>query len=211
MSNGKFITLEGIEGVGKSTNLAFVAQHLRDAGIDVIETREPGGTAIAERIRSLLLDKEEEPLCDEAELLLVFAARAQHLDQVIRPALAAGKWVLSDRFTDATYAYQGGGRHFSMSRIEWLESWIQNDLQPDLTLLLDLPVKQGLLRAKNRSEPDRFESEKYEFFERVRTVYLQRAHAAPQRFFIVDTAQSMEQVQRVLQTRVDELIATVQG
>lgn len=210
ITTGKFITLEGIEGVGKSTNLAFVANHLRKAGIDVIETREPGGTPIAEKIRALLLDKVEEALCNQAELLLVFAARAQHLEHVIRPALQAGQWVLSDRFTDATFAYQGGGRHFPMTRIEWLESWIQDGLQPDLTLLLDLSVEQGLTRAKNRSTPDRFESEHQAFFERVREVYLNRAVAAPQRFHVVDASQPLQQVQASLEKRLNLLIQSSQ-
>lgn len=203
---GQFITLEGTEGVGKSTNLEFISQHLKSAGIDVVQTREPGGTVIAERIRHILLDKDPETLCDEAELLLVFAARAQHLTHVIRPALEKGQWVLSDRFTDATFAYQGGGRGFPMGRITWLQDWIQSGLHPDLTLLLDLPVQHGLLRAKDRSDPDRFESEAASFFDRVRSVYLDRAAESPDRFQVVDASQPLEQVQACIARKLDDFI-----
>jgi len=161
---GKFITIEGSEGVGKSSNIAFIENYLLDAGKDVLLTREPGGTELGEAIRNLLLDAKNTAMCSDTELLLMFAARAQHLDEVIRPALAAGKWVICDRFTDATYAYQGGGRGIPDSRIAILEQWVQNDLQPDLTLLLDMPVAAGLERAGKRSAPDRFEQEKLAFF-----------------------------------------------
>ena len=195
MQRGKFLTIEGTEGVGKSTNLAFVGDWLRARGIEVIVTREPGGTPLAEEIRSLLLSKREESVDETAELMLVFAARAQHLAQVIKPALARGAWVLSDRFTDATYAYQGGGRGLSKSTIEQLEQLVQGDLRPDLTLILDIDVELGLNRARQRGELDRFESETIEFFERVRTAYRQRAEAAPERYAVVDAGQELIAVQ----------------
>lgn len=195
MQRGKFLTIEGTEGVGKSTNLAFVADWLRGRGIEVIVTREPGGTPLAEEIRSLLLSKREEPFDETAELLLVFAARAQHLAQVIKPALARGAWVLSDRFTDATFAYQGGGRGLSKATIEQLEQLVQGDLRPDLTLILDIDVELGLNRARQRGELDRFESEAVVFFERVRAAYRQRAESAPNRYAAVDAGKTLDEVQ----------------
>ena len=195
MQRGKFLTIEGTEGVGKSTNLAFVADWLRARGIEVIVTREPGGTPLAEEIRSLLLNKREEAVDETAELMLVFAARAQHLAQVIKPALARGAWVLSDRFTDATYAYQGGGRGLRKSTIEQLEQLVQGDLRPDLTLILDIDVELGLNRARQRGELDRFESEAIVFFERVRAAYRQRAETTPARYALVDAGKTLEEVQ----------------
>jgi dTMP kinase len=208
MKTGKFLTLEGVEGVGKTTNLNFIANYLEKAGKAIITTREPGGTAIAEEVRGLLLNHHDESLCDESELLLMFAARAQHLKEVIKPALAAGKWVVCDRFTDATYAYQGGGRHFKMMDIAWIEQFVQKGLTPDKTVLLDLSVEVGLQRAASRSEPDRFESEKQAFFEDVRRVYLDRAEAEPDRFCVVDASQSIEQVQQSIVKHLDELLLT---
>ncbi|MEW5011544.1 MAG: dTMP kinase [Cycloclasticus sp.] len=202
----KFLSLEGVEGVGKTTNLKFIAEYLTQAGISVVTTREPGGTPIAEKIRGLLLDHDEEVLANEAELLLMFAARAQHLQQVIKPALAAGHWVVCDRFTDASYAYQGGGRAFGMEDIAWLEGFVQKGLTPDKTILLDLQVELGLKRAANRSIPDRFESEKKAFFENVRAVYLQRAKAEPKRFCVVDASQTVEQVQQHIARYLEELL-----
>ena len=196
MQRGKFLTIEGTEGVGKSTNLAFVHNWLVTRGIDVVVTREPGGTPLAEEIRHLLLAKREEPVDETAELLLVFAARAQHLAQVIKPALERGSWVLSDRFTDATYAYQGGGRQLNKSTIAQLENLVQGKLRPDLTLILDIDVTLGLNRARQRGEFDRFESETIEFFERVRAAYRERAAMAPDRYALVDAGQSLEQVQQ---------------
>jgi dTMP kinase len=200
---GKFITIEGTEGVGKSTNLAFVYQWLIAQRIDVVVTREPGGTPLAEEIRELLLRKRDEIVDETTELLLVFAARAQHLNQRIKPALSQGSWVLSDRFTDATYAYQGGGRRLNKQMIEQLENMVQDTLRPDLTIILDIDVKLGLERAKQRGELDRFESETIEFFERVRNAYLARAKANPTHYAIIDAGQSLEKVQedieRVLQ------------
>lgn len=206
MEKGKFITLEGVEGVGKSTNIFFMNEHLLAAGIEVVSTREPGGTGIAEKIRELLLSHDEESLCNDTELLLMFAARAQHIEQVIKPALDAGKWVVCDRFTDATYAYQGGGRDFSFENIGWLELFVQKGLKPDMTVLLDLSVTIGLKRAAKRSDPDRFEKEQKTFFEKVRQVYLQRAADDPQRFRIVDASHPLERVQQDIAFNLDELI-----
>ena len=185
---GYFITVEGGEGVGKSSNLAFIEAYLRNAGKDVVMTREPGGTHLGEKIRELLLDAAQASMAVDTELLLMFAARAQHLAEVIKPALADGKWVVCDRFTDATYAYQGGGRGVDGQRIAQLEQWVQGNLRPDLTLLLDLPVQQGLHRAGQRSEPDRFEREQHSFFERVRETYLIRARQESNRFRVIDAA-----------------------
>ena len=207
MKIGKFLTLEGVEGVGKTTNINFIADYLKKAGKSVVTTREPGGTAIAEQIRGLLLNHHDESLCNESELLLMFAARAQHLNEVIKPALNSGQWVVCDRFTDATYAYQGGGRHFEMTDIAWIEQFVQKGLTPDKTVLLDLSVELGLKRAASRSEPDRFESEKQAFFEDVRQVYLDRAAAEPNRFCVVDASQTIEQVQQSIASHLDELLA----
>jgi len=195
MSKGCFITVEGIEGVGKTTSLEFIQQYLETQGVEVIRTREPGGTPLAEDIRELLLRPRKESVAELTELLLMFAARAQHIEQCIRPALERGTWVLCDRFTDATYAYQGGGRGLDQSRIAQLESLVQGALRPDLTILLDLPAKEGMARARARSAPDRFESEAEAFFERVRHCYLQRAAAEPRRFAVIDAAPPLEQVQ----------------
>lgn len=193
---GRFITVEGTEGVGKSTNIAFVQQWLTDQGIEVVLTREPGGTPLAEELRNLLLAPRDENVCNTAELLLMFAARAQHLSQKIRPALARGAWVLCDRFTDATFAYQGGGRGLDIEPIRTLERLVQQGLSPDITLLLDLPVEIGMARATARSAPDRFEQEKLQFFSRVREAYHQRAEAEPERFRIIDAAPALPAVQQ---------------
>ncbi|MBI3561407.1 MAG: dTMP kinase [Gammaproteobacteria bacterium] len=200
MNPGKFITLEGVEGVGKSSNLAFIAEFLRAQGKNIVVTREPGGTPLGERIRALLLDKNATTMHRDTELLLIFAARAQHLAAVIHPALRAGQWVVCDRFTDATYAYQGGGRCIEPQRIAQLETWVQGDFRPDLTLLLDLPVATGLQRAAQRGEADRFEQEQQGFFERVRDAYHQRARLEPARVRIIDAAPALEQVQQQLLT-----------
>jgi dTMP kinase len=195
MVRGKFLTIEGTEGVGKSTNLAFARDWLHAQGVAVVVTREPGGTPLAEEIRSLLLAKRDEPVDETAELLLVFAARAQHIAQVIEPALARGAWVLSDRFTDATYAYQGGGRGLNTETIAQLEHVVQGNLRPDLTLILDIDVELGLNRARERGELDRFESETIAFFERVRSAYRARAEQAPSRYALVDASQNLAAVQ----------------
>lgn len=206
MQRGRFLTIEGTEGVGKSTNLAFVADWLRARDIEVIITREPGGTPMAEEVRALLLSKREEAVDETAELLLVFAARAQHLAGVIKPALARGAWILSDRFTDATYAYQGGGRGLSKSTIEQLEQLVQADLRPDLTLILDIDVELGLNRARQRGELDRFESETIGFFERVRAAYRQRAGTAPDRYAVIDASKTLPEVQAEIATVLSRLI-----
>jgi dTMP kinase len=198
MTRGKFITLEGGEGVGKSTNMAFIKNYLFQHKISVVVTREPGGTVLAEKLRQLLLDKNSEVISDQAELLMVFAARAQHIKHVIEPALAKGEWVLCDRFTDATYAYQGGGRNMRISAIEWLENMVQGTLRPDLTLLLDAPVEIGIERARSRAEFDRFESEKISFFEQVRRAYLLQAELHPERIKLIKANQPLVDVQRAL-------------
>lgn len=199
MKRGYFITLEGGEGAGKSTSLACIEAWCKAQGATVRVTREPGGTPLAEEIRAMLLKKRDEAVVPDAELLLMFAARAQHIAQVIKPALAKGEWVLSDRFTDATYVYQGYGRGVALERIATLEQFVQADLRPDLTLLLDLPVEQGLARAAARAEKDRFESEQQQFFEHVREGYRQRAAAEPNRFRVIDSSQSISSVEKQIQ------------
>lgn len=194
-AGGFFITIEGIEGVGKTTNIQFIKSCLEERSLELLITREPGGTVIAEQIRGLLLANQEEPLQDDAELLLVFAARAQHLNQLIKPALLEGKTVLCDRFTDATYAYQGGGRNIPHAKIARLEQWVQGDLRPDLTIILDVPVPVGMARVSQRGALDRFEKERHEFFERVRQVYLQRAAANPGRYSVINADQTLDKVQ----------------
>lgn len=208
---GLFITLEGPEGAGKSTNREYLAECLREHGIDVLLTREPGGTPLAERIRELLLDPSDEPMAADTELLLVFAARAQHLQQVIRPALAKGSVVLCDRFTDATYAYQGGGRGLSIERIAQLEQFVQGELRPDLTLIFDLPVEVGLARAAARGRLDRFEQEGRGFFEAVRQAYLQRAAQSPQRYRVLDAGQTLVQVQADIDALLPSLLEACRG
>tara|TARA_Y100001951_G_scaffold22714_2_gene17637 strand:+ start:3313 stop:3945 length:633 start_codon:yes stop_codon:yes gene_type:complete len=208
---GLFITLEGPEGAGKSTNREYLAERLREQGVDVLLTREPGGTPLAERIRELLLAPSDEPMAADTELLLVFAARAQHLQQVIRPALARGSVVLCDRFTDATYAYQGGGRGLSTARIAQLEQFVQGELRPDLTLIFDLPVEVGLARAAARGRLDRFEQEQRSFFESVRHAYLARAEQSPQRYRVLDAGQSLAQVQADIDALLPSLLEACRG
>jgi len=198
MIRGKFITLEGGEGVGKTTNLTFIRDYLQQHNITVVVTREPGGTVLAEKIRHLLLDKDSEAISEQAELLLIFAARAQHIKHVIEPALAKGDWVLCDRFTDATYAYQGGGRNMRISTIEWLENLVQGNLRPDLTVLLDAPVEIGIERARERGAFDRFESEKIGFFEHVRRAYLLQVELHPERIKLIKANQPLVDVQRAI-------------
>ncbi|WP_285962194.1 dTMP kinase [Pseudomonas tohonis] len=209
--SGLFITLEGPEGAGKSTNRDFLAERLRGHGIDVLLTREPGGTPLAERIRELLLAPSDEAMAVDTELLLMFAARAQHISGVIRPALARGQVVLCDRFTDATYAYQGGGRGLPVERIALLEDFVQGELRPDLTLVFDLPVDVGLSRAAARGRLDRFEQEDRSFFEAVRQTYLQRAAAAPERYRVLDAAAPLADVQQTLEALLPELLERCRG
>ncbi len=203
---GLFITLEGPEGAGKTTNRAYLAEQLQAQGFCVTLTREPGGTAVAEQIREILLAPHDEAMSVDTELLLMFAARAQHLAQVILPALAEGKIVICDRFTDATYAYQGGGRGLDCSRIALLEQFVQGDLRPDLTLLFDLPVADGMARAVARGKLDRFEQEQQDFFEKVRQSYLQRAEEDPERFRLVNAQQTLVDVQKSLDVYLLEIM-----
>jgi len=193
---GSFITFEGIEGAGKSSNISYAGMLLKNSGKSVMLTREPGGTPLGESLRELLLGHQHDGMSFKAELLLMFAARAQHLQSKILPALERGEWVICDRFTDATYAYQGGGRNLDSAVISTLESLVQDECRPDLTILLDLPVEMGLERAGKRSAPDRFEKEKQEFFERVRAAYLQIAESDSQRVKVVDASLPLEQVQQ---------------
>jgi len=206
---GTFITVEGIEGVGKSTNISFIADLLRDAGHDVVTTREPGGTPTAERIRDILKDHGDEPLPGVAELLLMFAARSINVAHTIRPALEAGSWVVADRYTDATRAYQGGGRGIPMRDIDRIASIVHGDVNPDLTILLDAPVSTGLRRVSDRGAPDRFEIEQGEFFERVRSTYLAVADAEPQRFAVIDATRDLAAVQHDIRSACSRLLDNV--
>jgi dTMP kinase len=195
----KFITFEGIEGVGKSTNIAHFTHAIEKHGHTVLTTREPGGTPMAERIRDLVAEHGDESMPDIAELLLVFASRALHVNNVIQPALTNGTWVICDRFTDSSRAYQGGGRGLPQKYINLLADWVQGDLRPDLTILLDAPVEIGMSRVEQRSDPDRFEIERSEFFTRVRESYLSLAAAEPDRFFIVDATQDLDTVKQAVE------------
>lgn len=210
MKPGKLITLEGVEGAGKSTALAFIKRYLEEANVNLITTREPGGTPYAEKIRHLLLHANaDERVLPETELLLMFAGRAQHIAQCIRPALKSGKWVLSDRYIDASYAYQGGGRGVPVSFIEALDKQVVNDLYPTLTFLLDLPVEIGMARAEQRQAgKDRIEQEKIEFFERVRQAYLLRAKVDPKRMVVIDASQTLPEVEMQLQRSLDKFLMT---
>ena len=205
-SRGLFITVEGGEGVGKSTNMAFVEDYLSARGVDLVVTREPGGTRLGEDIRELLLQVRDESVSPMTELLLIFAARAQHINERIEPALAAGKWVLCDRFTDATYAYQSGGRGVDIDTVRQLEELVQGGLRPDYTLLLDAPVSIGMARARGRGELDRFEQEALDFFERVRETYLQLARGSSGRYRLIDASVSLAAVQRQLTAVCQELL-----
>jgi dTMP kinase len=206
VSKGQFITVEGIEGVGKSTNIDFIAGLVEAAGHTVLKTREPGGTPMAETIRDMLLEHGHEPVPDVAELLLFFASRALHLHNVIRPALERGEWVICDRFTDASRAYQGSGRGLDLARINTLAEWVHDGLDPDLTILLDAPADIGLTRAGARSSADRLESEQASFYGRVRKGYLEIAAAEPERFFVVDASQSLEDVQAAIAEAVGRFL-----
>ena len=200
---GLFITIEGIEGVGKSTNIEMIKNYLNEHNIRYILTREPGGTLLAEQIREILLCDQEEVPTGLTELLLIFAARAQHLESRIMPALNAGRWVISDRFTDATYAYQGGGRGLDRNQIATLETLVQGSLRPDLTIILDLDPATGLRRVNGRGNPDRFEREQIEFFDKVRSCYLERAAAEPERCLVIDASRELELVQADLAAGLD--------
>jgi dTMP kinase len=206
MRKGKFITVEGIEGVGKSTNIEFLAGLVKSAGHAVLRTREPGGTPMAESIRELLLEHGHEPVPDVAELLLFFAARSLHLQNAIRPALECGTWVICDRFTDASRAYQGSGRGLDMTMINRLADWVQEGLEPQLTLLLDAPVAVGMARAGARGQTDRLESEQASFYTRVRNGYLDLAIAYPERFHVVDASWPIEEVQAAIRLAMARLL-----
>ncbi|MGD9108051.1 MAG: dTMP kinase [Gammaproteobacteria bacterium] len=196
---GKFITFEGIEGAGKSTAIELVQKYLQQQSAETVVTREPGGTKVSEVIRDVVLNRHDLDIVADTELLLFFAARAQHIAQVIKPALAQGKIILCDRFTDASFAYQCGGRGIAEERIAILEQWVQQGLQPDLTILMDLPVAVGLQRAKKRSELDRIEVEQYDFFEKVRAYYLKRAKNYPKRFRVIDASAPLSKIKKELQ------------
>jgi dTMP kinase len=201
---GRFITFEGIDGAGKSTQLTFIAERLRAAGIDLVVTREPGGTALAEQLRELIL---HQAMDRDTETLLVFAARCEHLARVIRPALEAGQWVLCDRFTDATYAYQAGGRGLPAARIAQLEQWVHAELQPDLTFLVDVPPAVAAQRLAAARAADRFEAEQEAFFTRVRAVYLERAAREPERFVVLDGTQTPEALRQLLAGQIEQRVA----
>jgi len=203
---GRFITVEGVEGAGKTSNIAFIRQRLLAAGQDPVVTREPGGTPLGEEIRSLLLAHREDGMFADAELLLMFAARAEHVQRKIRPALEAGRWVLCDRFTDATFAYQGGGRGIPSARIRTIRDWVQGPLEPDLTIILDVPAALGLQRAGTRSRPDRFEREALAFFERVRAVYRKIAASEPGRVRLIDASGAPLCVQARIAQVIDRLL-----
>jgi dTMP kinase len=207
-TRGKFITIEGVEGVGKSTNIAHLRNLIETAGFEVVLTREPGGTPLGEAIRGLLLDPRYTGMSPDCELQLMFAARAEHLARVIHPTLANGQWVLCDRFTDATYAYQGGGRGIDPEKIAHLEQWVQGDFRPDLTVLLDVPVEVGLARAGNRGELDRFEREQIVFFERVRQTYLDLAVRHDGRYRVIDANQPLAMVQQQLDAVMRPFLAS---
>jgi dTMP kinase len=207
---GKFITVEGIEGVGKSTNIDFLSGILEDNGIDVMRTREPGGTPMAERIREMLLEHGKEQLPDIAESLLFFASRSLHITNAIRPALAAGQWVVCDRFTDASRAYQGYGRGLGVERINLMAEWVHEGLQPDLTLLLDAPAEVGMARAQKRGAADRLDSEEASFYRRVRDGYLELAAADPGRFAIIDASQDIAAVRAAIAVEIKRLLSNNQ-
>ena len=201
---GKFITLEGIEGVGKTSNLRFIREQLESSGHDCVVTREPGGTNLGEALRALLLSHSDENMSPDAELMLMFAARAEHLNKVILPALEKGQTVLCDRFTEATYAYQGGGRLLDVDKISELEDWVQGDFRPDLTIILDAPVEIGRARASGRSKPDRIEKEQDDFFQRVRKAYIELANHYPHRICLVDASLTLVEVQKQIHEKLLE-------
>ena len=206
-NRGLFVVLEGGEGVGKTTNSTFIQHYLRDKGISFQTSREPGGTPLAESIREMILAKHDEPVSDMTELLLVFAARSQHLQEKVLPVMASGQWLLCDRFTDATYAYQGGGRQMDTALIAQLEQLVQGDLRPDLTIILDAPIEVGRARAEARAELDRLESEAAAFHQRVRDAYLARAAQLPQKYAVINANQPLDNVQQDIQRVLDAAIA----
>ena len=205
MERGKFITIDGVEGAGKSTQIDFIRDYLSNKGINVILTREPGGTELGEKIRELLLNPETKSMHSETELLLMFAARNEHIHSKIMPALVQGDWVLSDRFTDASYAYQGGGRGLDISRITQLEQWVLQDFTPDMTLLLDVPVELGMSRIESRGKKDRIELEAMDFFNRVRETYIDRSQQFPDRIKLIDSSKTVEYTTQQIKAILDSL------
>lgn len=201
-NRGKFITLEGVDGAGKSTHIPFITELLKAHGRELVVTREPGGTPLGEKLRELLL---HEPMHPETETLLMFAARREHIERLIEPALQRGDWVLSDRFTDASFAYQHGGRDVAADKVVALENWVQGDLQPDLTLLFDVPVQISIQRLAGARDPDRFERENASFFERIRNAYLQRAKAFPNRFQVIDSSRSLDAIRHDIEMILQRL------
>ncbi len=206
MKKNLFITLEGIEGAGKSTVIDFIENFITSSGYDVVKTREPGGTAIGEQVREILLNKNNDKLTDDTELLLIFAARAQHLSEIILPNLTSNKIILCDRFIDASYAYQGAGRGIEQSKINLLENWVMPDIKPDLTFLLDLDPKIAFERTNKRSDADRFESEDIHFFEKIRQYYLERAENEPERFRVINSELSLEDVQEQIKNILKDMV-----
>lgn len=209
MERGKFISIEGIEGVGKSTNIRVLVKRIEAAGHRVLTTREPGGTPLAEDIRDIVQHRSDEPIPEIAELLLIFAARSLNVNNVILPALEAGTWVVSDRYTDSSRAYQGGGRGIPMETINRLADWVHGDVWPDLTILLDAPVEIGMQRADKRGERDRFEQERHDFFQRVRECYLQLAALEPSRFVVIDTTQGIDEVRVEVTAAAEQLLSNI--
>ncbi|CAB9539866.1 Thymidylate kinase (EC 2.7.4.9) [uncultured Gammaproteobacteria bacterium] len=205
MQKGKFITIDGVEGAGKSTQIDFICQYLADKGINVALTREPGGTEIGEKIRTLLLSNSTGEMHADTELMLMFAARNEHIQNKIIPTLNQGNWVLSDRFTDASYAYQGGGRGLDIARIAQLEQWVMRNFAPDMTLLLDVPVEIGMQRVESRGEKDRIEQESLDFFNRVRNAYIARSEQYPERIKLIDSSQTTEHTQQQINAILDKL------
>lgn len=208
-ARGKFITVEGIEGTGKSTNVAFIASLIEAQGFEVVKTREPGGTPMAENIRALLLEHDQEPVPDIAELLMFFAARSLHIENLIIPALEGGQWVLCDRFTDASRAYQGDGRGLDMQQIDTLAGWVQHGLEPDLTVLLDAPAEIGMQRAKARGEGDRMDNEALAFYQRVRAGYLALAKRDSARFAVIDAARSLDDVRAQIDSEMVQFFSKI--
>jgi dTMP kinase len=205
MNKGKFITIDGIEGAGKSTQIAFICDYLQRKGLDVVKTREPGGTELGDKIRKLLLSRDTGDMHSDTELLLMFSDRNEHIQRKIKPALNAGKWVVSDRFTDASFAYQGGGRELDIERISELESWVHGEFQPDLTIILDIETDLGMRRIEARVEKDRIEQEDWDFFERVRKAFVDRAKKYPERIKLIDATCSVEEVQQKIKSLLEAL------
>ena len=205
MNRGKFITIDGVEGAGKSTQIDLVCEHLIQKGIKVVRTREPGGTEVGEKIRSVLLDVENQEMHSDTELLLMFSSRNELIQNKIIPALEEGCWVVSDRFTDASFAYQGGGRMLNLDRISKLADWVLGDFKPDLTFLLDVTVEVGMQRIETRAAKDRIELEERAFFERVRSVFIQRAEAFPERIKLIDATASVNEIQSKIRVLIDSL------